>query len=309
MRLIFAGTPPFAETALRALVHAGHDIVLVLTQPDRPAGRGLKLRPSEVKAAALELGLAVSQPVSLKTPEALQLLHSPRSDALIVAAYGLILPQAVLDLFPMGCINIHASLLPRWRGAAPIQRAILAGDIETGISIMCMEAGLDTGPVLLARGIPIANDETAASLHTRLAELGARCIVECLPALERRALTAVPQPEAGVTYASKILKSEAIINWSKPAEVIDREVRAFNPFPVASTTLDGEVVRVWRAQVAADADGEVGHVLDVSREGVLVACGKGGVRLLELQRASSKKLTAADFARGCSLSRGTRFGT
>jgi len=309
MRLIFAGTPVFAETALRALLHAGHDVVLVLTQPDRPAGRGLKLRPSEVKAAAQELGLAVAQPASLKTPESIGLLRSQHADAMIVAAYGLILPQMVLDLFPLGCINIHASLLPRWRGAAPIQRAILAGDVQTGISIMRMEAGLDTGPVFLARGIAIAEDETTASLHDRLAQLGAGCIVECLPELERGALTAVPQPETGLTYANKIQKSEAVIDWSKPAESIDRQIRAFNPYPVASTTLDGEVVRIWRARVASGLQGDPGHVLDASQDGILVACGTGAVRLLELQRASSKKMTAADFLRGCPLSRGMRFGT
>ena len=309
MKLIFAGTPVFAETALRALVQAGHDVVLVLTQPDRPAGRGMKLRPSEVKAAAQELELSVAQPASLKTSEALELLRSQQANAMIVAAYGLILPQMVLDLFPIGCINIHASLLPRWRGAAPIQRAILAGDVQTGISIMRMEAGLDTGPVFLMRDIPIADNETAASLHDKLALLGARSIVECLSALERNALTASPQPEAGVTYATKIQKSEAIIDWSKPAELIDRQVRAFNPFPVASTTLDGEVVRIWHARVASGSEGDPGHVLDASPDGILVACGTGAVRLLELQRASLKKLTAADFLRGCPLSRGMRFGT
>jgi len=309
MKLIFAGTPVFAETALRALVQAGHDVVLVLTQPDRPAGRGMKLRPSEVKAAAQELELSVAQPASLKTFEALELVRSQQANAMIVAAYGLILPQMVLDLFPIGCINIHASLLPRWRGAAPIQRAILAGDVQTGISIMRMEAGLDTGPVFLMRDIPIADNETAASLHDKLALLGARSIVECLSALERNALTASPQPEAGVTYATKIQKSEAIIDWSKPAELIDRQVRAFNPFPVASTTLDGEVVRIWHARVASGSEGDPGHVLDASPDGILVACGTGAVRLLELQRASLKKLTAADFLRGCPLSRGMRFGT
>jgi len=268
----------------------------------------MKLKTSEVKAAAQEMNLAVAQPASLKTTESVDLLRSVRANAMVVAAYGLILPQMVLDLFPLGCINIHASLLPRWRGAAPIQRAILAGDVQTGISIMRMEAGLDTGPVLYRREIPIESDETAASLHDKLALLGARSIVECLPALERNDLSASPQPEAGVTYANKIQKSEAILDWSKPAESIDRQIRAFNPSPVASTTLNGEVVRIWRARIDSGTEGDPGQVLDVSQDGILLGCGTGAVRLLELQKASSKKLTAVDFLRGYPLSPGTRFG-
>jgi methionyl-tRNA formyltransferase len=309
MRLVFAGTPLFAEQALRALVGAGHQVLLVLTQPDRTSGRGLKFRHSEVKTAALQLALPIAQPPTLKSDESLEILRGAQAQAMIVAAYGLILPQAVLDCFPLGCINIHASLLPRWRGAAPIQRAILAGDTLTGISIMRMDAGLDTGPVLLSREIAIASDETAASLHDKLAALGARCIVECLPALEQGALRAVPQSEEGVTYASKIQKSEAAIDWTKPAEVVDGQVRALNPFPVASTTLHGEVVRIWASRLASGQGGPAGQVLCAGDEGIIVGCGNRAVCLLELQRASSKRLTAAQFLRGYPLPAGERFGT
>ena len=309
MRLVFAGTPLFAEPALCALVGAGHQVVLVLTRPDRPSGRGLKLRHSEVKTAALELALPMAQPSTLKSDESLEILRGAQAQAMIVAAYGLILPQAVLDSFPLGCINIHASLLPRWRGAAPIQRAILAGDTRTGITIMRMDAGLDTGPVLLSREIAIAADETAASLHDKLAGLGARCIVECLPALERGGLRAVPQSEEGVTYASKIQKSEAAIDWTKAAELVDRQIRALNPFPVASTTSRGEAVRIWASRLASGHSGPAGQVLYAGDKGIIVGCGDGAVRILELQRASSKRLTAAEFLRGYALPAGERFGT
>jgi methionyl-tRNA formyltransferase len=267
------------------------------------------MRPSAVKAAALELGLAVAQPQTLKSSEALDLVRSNQAAAMVVAAYGLILPQAVLDSFPLGCINIHASLLPRWRGAAPIQRAILAGDVRTGISIMQMEAGLDTGPVLVSQEVAIASDETAASLHDKLAALGARCIVDCLPALERGELRGLPQPQEGVTYADKIQKSEAVIAWTKPAEALDRQIRAFNPFPAASTSLHGEPVRLWRSRVLQEMGGPPGSVLDSSKDGIIVACGTGALCVLELQRASSKRLTAAEFLLGFPLPRGEQFGT
>ena len=309
MRLIFAGTPAFAATALRALAAAGHDIALVLTQPDRPAGRGLRLRPSEVKALAVEQGLSIAQPATLKSTEALELLRTTHASAMIVAAYGLILPQAVLDSFPLGCINIHASLLPRWRGAAPIQRAILVGDTQTGISIMRMEAGLDTGPVLMSEAIPIAPDDTAATLHDKLAALGARCIVDCLPALERGELNGIAQPQVGVTYAGKIQKSEAVIDWSRPAEELDRRIRAFNPFPVASTSLRGEAIRLWRARPLPALHGEPGKVIDAANDGIVVGTGNGALCLLELQRASSRRLSAAEFLLGCPLQRGEQFGT
>lgn len=309
MRLIFAGTPAFAATALRALAAAGHDIALVLTQPDRAAGRGLRLRSSEVKALAVEQGLSIAQPATLKSTEALELLRTTHASAMIVAAYGLILPQAVLDSFPLGCINIHASLLPRWRGAAPIQRAILVGDTQTGISIMRMEAGLDTGPVLMSEAIPIAPDDTAATLHDKLAALGARCIVDCLPALERGELNGIAQPQVGVTYAGKIQKSEAVIDWSRPAEELDRRIRAFNPFPVASTSLRGEAIRLWCARPLPALHGEPGKVIDAPNDGIVVGTGNGALCLLELQRASSRRLSAAEFLLGCPLQRGEQFGT
>jgi methionyl-tRNA formyltransferase len=309
MRLVFAGTPAFAAAALGALAVAGHEIALVLTQPDRPAGRGLKLRQSEVKALALEHGFPIAQPATLKSADALQMLRASQASAMVVAAYGLILPQVVLDSFALGCINIHASLLPRWRGAAPIQRAILAGDTHTGISIMQMEAGLDTGPVLMSESIPIAADDTAATLHDKLAALGARCIVACLPPLERGERNGIAQPQVGVTYAGKIQKSEAVIDWSRSAQELDRQIRALNPFPVASTSLRGEAVRLWRGRPLPDLHGEPGTVIDASKDGIVVGTGNGAVCLLELQRASSRRLSASEFLRGCALQRGEQFGT
>jgi methionyl-tRNA formyltransferase len=309
MRLIYAGTPAFAEPPLRALLHAGHEIVLVLTQPDRPAGRGLKLRYSEVKAAAIDLGLPVAQLATLRSEESITTLRGLNADAMIVAAYGLILPPSVLDLFPFGCINIHASLLPRWRGAAPIQRAIMAGDTRTGISIMQMEAGLDTGPVLLAQEVPIPPNATAASLHETLSQVGARCIVDCLSALLRGELRAMPQPEQGATYAAKIQKSESLIDWKRSAQVIDRQVRALNPYPVATTSLHGAPLRVWFTQVERQSSGPPGCVLLAGSDGIVVGCGENAVRLLEMQRPSSKRVTAAEFLRGYSLSPGERLGS
>jgi methionyl-tRNA formyltransferase len=262
-----------------------------------------------VKALALDHGLQIAQPVTLKSAETLDLLRNLKASAMIVAAYGLILPQPVLDAFPFGCINIHASLLPRWRGAAPIQRAILAGDAQTGISIMQMEAGLDTGPVLMSEAVPIGPDDTAATLHDKLAALGARCIVACLPPLERGELEAIAQPQAGVTYAGKIHKSEAVIDWSKPALDLDRQVRAFNPFPVSITSLQGEPLRIWRARPLHEVTGEPGTVIDASKDGIVVGCGTGALCILEVQRASSKRITAAEFLLGCPLGRGTQLGT
>jgi methionyl-tRNA formyltransferase len=236
MKLIFAGTPEFAAQSLSAILAAGHQVALVLTQPDRPSGRGMTLRPSPVKALALASGIEVFQPLTLKDPAVQERLHAVGAEVMVVAAYGLILPQAVLDLPRYGCLNIHASLLPRWRGAAPIQRAILAGDTETGVCIMQMEAGLDTGPVLLSDRLPLASDETAGSLHDKLADLGARLIVN---ALEKIPLPAVPQSDTGITYAAKIEKAEALLDWRLPAAEIERKVRAFNPFPGAATMLEG----------------------------------------------------------------------
>jgi methionyl-tRNA formyltransferase len=251
-----------------------------------------------VKALALERGLTVAQPATLRSPESLALLRAAKAPLMIVAAYGLILPQAVLDAFLLGCINIHASLLPRWRGAAPIQRAILAGDAETGISIMRMDAGLDTGSVYLSESIPVASDDTAGSLHDKLASLGGRCIVRALPAIVSGTLEARPQPSEGVTYARKIEKSEASIDWSCSAQQIDAQVRAFNPFPVASTTLRGEALRVWRARPMLSEGDRPGQVIEAGRTGILVTCGSGSLLITELQRAGGKRLTAADFTHG-----------
>ena len=298
MKLIFAGTPEFAAQALAALIAAGHQLALVLTQPDRPSGRGMALRPSPVKTLALEHGIKVFQPPTLRDDAAQARLQAVGADAMIVAAYGLILPQAVLDLPRFGCINIHASLLPRWRGAAPIQRAILAGDAESGVCIMQMEAGLDTGPVLLSAALPIAADETAGSLHDRLAELGAGLIVA---ALEKLPLAPTPQADCGVTYAAKIEKSEAMLDWNQSAQQLARQVRAFNPFPGALATLGQLSVKVWRASAEA-GEGSPGTILAGDRAGILVACGEGALRLTELQKAGGKRLSAAQFLAGASSS-------
>lgn len=325
MNIIFAGTPEFAAVALDALLAAGHRVPLVLTQPDRPAGRGMKLQPSAVKQRALAHGIAAAQPRSLRLDgkyaddarAARQAIADARADAMVVAAYGLILPQWVLDALSgggrHGCLNIHASLLPRWRGAAPIHRAIEAGDARTGVTIMQMDAGLDTGDMLLAESLAIAPDDTTASLHDRLAALGGRLIVQALAALEGGALAPVPQPAEGVTYARKIEKSEAAIDWRQPAAVIERRVRAFNPFPGAATTLSGEPVKVWQAQAAGAAApaARPGDVLAADGEGIVVACGPQAdeaLRLLQLQRAGGKRLAAADFLRGFAVEPGRAAG-
>jgi len=303
MRLIFAGTPEFAARALAALARAGHDIALVLTQPDRPAGRGLRLVPSAVKALAQERGLALYQPASLKDDEAHARLRALGADAMVVAAYGLILPEPVLAIPRLGAINIHASLLPRWRGAAPIQRAILAGDARTGISIMQMDRGLDTGPVLAAESLPIAADDTSASLHDKLAELGARLIVTVLAQLEHAQLS--PQPAAGASYAAKITKAEAEIDWSEAAPVIERKVRAFNPLPGASAIIKGAGLKIWRARVST-AEGAPGTILEAGAKGIVVACGTKALCVLELQRAGGKRLATAQFLAGFPLAAGER---
>jgi methionyl-tRNA formyltransferase len=307
MRIAFAGTPAFAAAALQALVESHCEIALVLTQPDRPAGRGLRESPSAVKQLALRLGLAVAQPPTLRNEEILEQLRSTGAQALVVAAYGLILPQAVLDIFPAGCINIHASLLPRWRGAAPIQRAILAGDQETGICIMRMEQGLDTGPVYLTRKIPILPDDSAASLHDRLAALGAQCIVDALPQIGQGTLAPSPQPADGITYAHKILKAEAAIDWQRDALDVDRHVRAFNPFPGAFSSLGNETIKVWRGFAGPGAAGTPGEILACAADGIVVACGKGIMKITELQRAGGRRLSAAEFLRGLPHARGERF--
>lgn len=304
MRVVFAGTPPFAARALEALAAAAHEIPLVLTQPDRPAGRGLRLTPSAVAGMAERHGLALFKPATLKDAAAAERLAALRPDVMVVAAFGLILPPAVLAIPAHGCLNIHASLLPRWRGAAPVQRAILAGDATTGISIMQMDAGLDTGAVLLRKALPIGPRETAGTLTEALAELGALAIVEALAALPR--LAPQPQDEAGATYASKIAKSEARIDWSRPSMVVDRQVRAFNPAPGAETRCHGDAIKIWEA-APADGAGAPGEVLAAAGDELLVACGAGALRLAIVQRAGGRRMGARDFLRGFPLRVGERF--
>ncbi len=303
MKLIFAGTPEFAAQALSAIVAAGHDVALVLTQPDRPAGRGMSLQPSAVKKVALEHGIEVFQPLTLKDAEAQARVAAVGAEVMVVAAYGLILPQAVLDMPRFGCINIHASLLPRWRGAAPIQRALLAGDAETGVCIMQMEAGLDTGPVLLRGAFPIAANDTTATLHDRLAGLGASL---CVEALGKLPLPAEPQPAAGVTYAHKIEKAEAQIDWTRPAAELDRHIRAFNPFPGAQALFAGQTVKLWQARPVAGS-GRAGCILSVDKREVIVACGEGALAVSELQKAGGKRLPVQQFLAGHPLKEGDRF--
>jgi methionyl-tRNA formyltransferase len=312
LRLGFAGTPEFAVPALDALVGSRHSVVAAFTQPDRPAGRGQIVRLSAVKKRALELNIAVHQPRSFKTPDAEAVLRELALDALVVVAYGLILPVAVLELPVLGCFNIHASLLPRWRGAAPIQRALLAGDEVTGITIMRMEAGLDTGPMLATRELAIASGDTGGTLHDRLARLGGELVVETLDAVAAGRIEAVPQPSLGITYAEKINKSEAAINWHDDVQRIQLRVRAFNPWPVAETTLNGLQLRVWDAAAvptsARSASASLpGDVIAVSPEGIDVACGRGALRIQRLQLAGRKPLAAAEFIKSQHLL-GARFG-
>ncbi|MDQ3059025.1 MAG: methionyl-tRNA formyltransferase [Pseudomonadota bacterium] len=350
MRVIFAGTPEFARVALEQLLAAGFEIPLVLTQPDRPAGRGMKLQASAVKQWAEQHNIAVAQPRSLrldgKYPDdaaaARTALQAARADAMVVAAYGLILPQWVLDLPRLGCLNIHASLLPRWRGAAPIHRAIQAGDQETGVAIMQMDAGLDTGDMLLVEKLPIAHTgaapDTTATLHDKLAALGGRLIVQALELAESGRLDPVKQPAEGVTYAHKIEKAEAAVDWRQPAAVIERHIRAMTPFPGATAQLGPDTIKLWQARieagptlpelrpqqtptVPANADQEAepmrpqalpapppcGQILAATAEGVYVACGDGVLALTELQRAGGKRLPAADFLRGFALQPGQSF--
>ncbi|WP_332777182.1 methionyl-tRNA formyltransferase [Polaromonas sp.] len=350
MRVIFAGTPEFARVALAQLHAVGFEIPLVLTQPDRPAGRGLKLTPSPVKQFALDNNIPVAQPRSLrldgKYPEdaaaARAAIEAAQADVMVVAAYGLILPQWVLDVMSapqfsagppqgklappggsalhevksvgarkLGCLNIHASLLPRWRGAAPIHRAIEAGDLETGVTIMQMDAGLDTGDMLLTDALPITPQDSTGRLHDRLAVLGGRLIVEALELAACGGLRAVRQPEAGVSYAHKIDKAEAMVDWSQSADVIGRRIRAFDPFPGAHTLFAGETIKLWRYEIESYSrpiDIGFGTILSVNAAGVSVACGQGVLRLTELQRAGGKRLAVADFLRGFELAPGMTFG-
>jgi len=324
MRLIFAGTPEFAASALLALADAGHDIALVLTQPDRRAGRGMKLTPSAVRRAAQVRGLPVFQPSSLKTAEAQNALRAAAADVMVVAAYGLILPQSVLDIPRLGCLNIHASLLPRWRGAAPIQRAILAGDAETGITIMQMDSGLDTGAMLLKTALPIAPDDTAGSLHDKLAQAGAASIVEALARPDM--LTPFAQDNTLATYAAKLTREEARLDWARPADELARAVRGYNPVPGAHTLLHGSGVKIWQAAVQIAASelparstppdarpsgglgAAPGEVLVTNEHGIVVACGRDALRLTELQIAGGKRMSAAAFIAGHGLRPGSFFG-
>jgi methionyl-tRNA formyltransferase len=311
LRIAFAGTPQFALPALRALLGSRHRVVGVLTQPDRPAGRGQHLRASPVKLlAATQPGLAVAQPATLKTPENLAELESWSPDILVVVAYGLILPPQVLALPRLGCVNIHGSLLPRWRGAAPIQRAILAGDCETGITIMQLDAGLDTGPILLERRRSIGTHDTAGDLHDALAELGATALIEGIDGLAAGTLRARAQPAEGANYAPKIEKSEARIDWSASAVQLDRQVRAFNPWPIAETRFAGDSLRVLRAHVAGHQshDAAPGTLLGIADDGLQVACGAGVLAVRELQRSGKRPVSARDFANAVRLD-GMRFGT
>ena len=315
MRVAFAGTPDFALTAFNGVVGSRHTVVGVLTQPDRPKGRGRQLAASPVKLAALERGIPVSQPVTLKTAADRADLASWQPDVLVVVAYGLILPRAALELPRLGGVNIHGSLLPRWRGAAPIQRAILAGDAESGVCIMQMDVGLDTGPVFLARRVPISPQDTGGSLHDRLAHAGAEAIVEVLDLLAENRAFSTPQPADGVTYAAKIDKAEAMIDWDRPAIEIERQVRAFNPWPIAETRLDGEQLRIYAAQ-AIDPGAEPGHstgaadagrIVELRGDAIVVACGHGHIALKELQRPGKRPVSARDLINTLGLA-GRRLG-
>ncbi|MDA8092864.1 MAG: methionyl-tRNA formyltransferase [Betaproteobacteria bacterium] len=306
MRVAFAGTPEFAAQALAAILGAKHEVVLVLTQPDRPRGRGMKTAVSAVKAVAAAHGLPLAQPLTLKDPAALEPLRAAAPDVMVVAAYGLILPAACLAIPALGCLNIHASLLPRWRGAAPIQRALLAGDRETGISIMQMDEGLDTGDVLLARALPIGPSDTAHSLHDKLAALGGQLVVEALAGLEEGALPPHPQDPAGATYAAKLSKAEGAVDWRQDAAQIARAVRAFNPFPVAHARIGDEWLRLWAASPVSGR-GEPGVILRADRAGIVVACGEGALTLEVLQKPGGKPLAAGDFLAGHPLAAGGRF--
>lgn len=307
LRVAFAGTPEFAAAALQAILTAGHSVPLVLTQPDRPAGRGMAVQASPVKVLAQAHGIPVHQPASLKAPEARSPLAEAAPDVLVVAAYGLLLPQAVLDLPRLGCVNIHASLLPRWRGAAPIPRAIQAGDAETGITIMQMDAGLDTGPMLLRRALPIRPKDNARSVHDALAALGGALVVEALAGLEAGRLEAVPQPGEGAAYAAKLDKAEAELDWSRPAAELERKLRAFDPFPGAVGRLRGTPLKLWRGRLVPEAAGAPGEVLRADRDGIVVACGEQGLALLELQKPGGKRLGVGDFLRGFPVAAGERF--
>ncbi|WP_434777039.1 methionyl-tRNA formyltransferase [Neisseria sp. Ec49-e6-T10] len=306
MNIIFAGTPDFAAEALRALVSNHFNVVLVLTQPDRPKGRGLKLQPSAVKVVAEQLNIPVAQPETLKSAEVQAMLASFQAGIMVVAAYGLILPESVLTLPRLGCLNIHASLLPRWRGAAPIQRAIEAGDKQTGVGIMQMDKGLDTGAVLFELTTPIFEYDTAQTLHDRLAILGGEAIVETLSHLPQ--YPAVAQSEDGITYAQKLTKNEAQINWQEDAEIISRKIRAFNPVPGAWTFLNDRILKIWMSSASANQIGNPGEIVDVLSDHIMVGTGKGVICISELQLQGGKKLSVKQFLQGHPLHKGQYLG-
>lgn len=293
MRIVFAGTPEFAAEHLKALLGTQHQVIAVYTQPDRPAGRGHKLMPSPVKQLAVEHGIPVYQPATLRAPEAQAELAALQPDLMVVVAYGLILPQVVLDTPRLGCINSHASLLPRWRGAAPIQRAVQAGDDESGVTVMQMEAGLDTGPMLLKVSTPIAATDTGGSLHDRLAALGSQAVIQAVDALAAGTLTGEVQDDSLANYAHKLNKDEARIDWSRPAVELERQVRAFNPWPICHSTLNGEPLKVLAATLG-EGSGQPGQILAASKDGLTVACGEGALRLTRLQLPGGKPLNFAD---------------
>ena len=307
MKIIFAGTPHFAASALEALLANHQEVVAVLTQPDRPAGRGMQLAPSPVKQLALQHGIPVLQPLTLKAAEVQQQLAAYRADVMVVAAYGLILPLAVLQMPARGCLNIHASLLPRWRGAAPIQRAILAGDDETGITIMQMDEGLDTGAMLFKKTCQISAQDTAQTLHDKLAILGAQAIIEALRKLDQGSLPGMAQDASQASYAAKLVKSEAEIDWTQGAAQLERAVRAYNPVPVAYSSLHGTTIKVWQARKAEEGLGEPGTVLAVDKHAIQVACGQGALYLEVLQRPNGKSLPASQFVQGFMIKVGDRF--
>ncbi len=307
MKIIFAGTPVFAAHALEALLKEDHKIALVLTQPDRPAGRGMQVTSSAVKQLAQQHELPLLQPHSLKQPEIDAQLTSINADVMVVAAYGLILPASILDIPRLGCLNIHASLLPRWRGAAPIQRSILAGDCETGITIMQMDQGLDTGPMLLQRSIPIASDDISQTLHDKLALMGGLCIVEALALLHQGRLRATAQDEATASYASKFKKDESKIDWEMDAEQINRTIRAFNPRPGAHSHIHATPLKIWQAEVRASCTGSPGEVVSTEHEGIRVACGKNSLVLKLVQKPGGKKMSAGEFLTGNRLQPGDHF--
>jgi len=304
MRIIFAGTPEFAATNLQAMLNAGHDIIAVYTQPDRPAGRGRKLKPGPVKALALEHNIPVIQPLTLKDPAAQQELNALKADLMIVVAYGLLLPQVVLAMPRLGCINVHASLLPRWRGAAPIQRALLAGDAATGVTLMQMDVGLDTGAMLLKTHCPITSTDTSASLHNKLAEQGGDALLELLPLLAKGEITAEAQNEAEATYAAKLSKEEAQLNWRLSAAELDRAVRGFNPWPVAWFKDGEEVIRVWQAEVVIETEAVIensaaaGTLVAVVKDGLIVACGEGWLKITRLQLPGKPQMQVSDLLNG-----------